>query len=153
MKTLTLIAVTLACLLTASPALAGGDVSGEPFQPIDAQAMIDACWDLTIEQRSGSNADAREGILLSDLCLEERIADQFEALFDPEVLSREEVAQELKAIRFAYGGLVWKLYNEHEGCPRGHCGTIYFTFHVSEVAHFMEGFLRKVVDQRNEYKR
>ena len=142
----------LAWLLIASPALAGGDDSTGPFEPIDAQALIDACWDATYEQRLASNADAREGIFLSALCLEERILDQLDALFDPETLPRQEAAAQLKSIRDSYAGLTWKLYNEHEGCPFGHCGTIFYTAHVSAVARLMEDLLRKAVDQRNRYK-
>jgi len=145
--------VSLACLLLASPALAGGlEQPAEPFEPIDAQALIDACWEMTYEQRLASNADAREGIFLSALCLEERILDQLDALFDPETLSRQEAAAQLKSIRDSYAALTWKLYNEHEGCPFGHCGTIFYTAHVSAVARFMEDLLRKAVDQRNRYE-
>src|SRR3546814_981589 len=139
MKMTALRLVNLAWLLCASPAFAGGlETSSGPFKPIDAQALIDACWDMTYEKRLASNADAREGIFLSALCLEERILDQFDALFDPAVLPRQEAAERLKTMRDSYAGLAWKLYNEHEGCPFGHCGTIFYTFHVSAVARFME---------------
>ncbi|HIC81211.1 MAG TPA: hypothetical protein EYH07_15030 [Kiloniellaceae bacterium] len=130
-----------------SPTMAGG---GEPFEPIDAQPMIDACWAQTYELRAGSTADAREGILRSVLCLEERVLDQFEVLFSPTVLTREEAAKQLDTIRMSYGGLYWKLYNEHQGCL--FCGTQHHTSHVSALARLMEQILHAAVDQRNRYK-
>lgn len=130
-----------------SPTMAGG---GEPFEPIDAQAMIDACWDKTYELRAGSTADAREGILRSVLCLEEWILDQFEVLFSLTVLTRGEAAKQLDTIRMSYGGLYWKLYNEHQGCTI--CGTQHHTSHVSALARLMEQILHAAVDQRNRYE-
>src|SRR3546814_250117 len=152
MKMKALRLVSLAWLLCASSAFAGGlETSSEPFEPIDAQALIDACWDMTYQKRLDVYA-AREGILLSVLCLEERVADQMEALVDPVSLSREEAAQHLRAVRMAYGVLVWKIYNAHKRCPRESCGVIYQSAHVGAVAHLMESLLRDVVKQRNELK-
>lgn len=124
--------------------------SEERFQRLNAQAMIDACWDETRELRAGSTADAREGILLSALCLEERILDQFEMLFAPGVLTRDDAADHLKTIRKSYGSLYWKLYNEHQGCDA--CGTQYHTVHVDAYSRLLEQILRDAVDQRNQYK-
>jgi hypothetical protein len=141
--------ISLAWLLLASPAFAGGvETVAEPFEPIDAQPMIDACWKKTYEQRMDVFA-AREGILVSVLCLEERIVEQLDALVPQESLSREEAAQQLKATRMAYGLLVWKIYNEHRRCPR-ECGVIDQSAHVSAVAGLMEDLLRTIVEQRNE---
>jgi len=150
MKASNLIGATLVWLLAASPALAdGNEYAGAPFQTIDAQAMIDACWEMTYEERSDIYT-AREGILLSALCLEDRIVDQLEALVAPEYLPREEAAKNLEAVRMAYGSLIWKLYNEHKRCPRRSCGMFYQSLHVEAVAEFMESLLRKIVRQRNE---
>ena len=137
----------LLCLFLSSPATAGG---GGPFEPVDSDAMIGACWDETYEFRAGTTVDAREGILLSALCLEEHILDQFEVLFPPSVLTREEAAKHLEAIRTSYGSLYWKLYNEHRGC--GFCGTQHYTSHVAAHARLMEQILRAAVDQRNRYR-
>lgn len=134
-------------LYATTPAFAEGV---GPSERLDAQAMIDACWDETHELRSGSTANAREGILLSALCLEERILDQFEVLFSPTVLTRDEAAAQLESIRRSYGGLYWKLYNAHQGC--GACGTQYHTMHVDAHARLMERILRDAIDQRNQYK-
>lgn len=152
MKALKLVATAFACLMTVSPALAEGEKdSGGPFQPIDAQPMIDACWEATYEQRLDVYA-AREGILLSALCLEDRIVEQIEALVPPESLSSDQAAQHLRDTRMAYGLLVWKIYNAHKRCPRDNCGVIYQTAHVSAVATLMESLLRETVKQRNELK-
>ena len=112
--------------------------------------MIDACWEETYGLRSGTTAEAREGILLSALCLEERILDQFEVLFSPNTLTREDAAKQLEAVRMSFGGLYWKLYNEHQGCV--FCGTQYHTSHVVAHARLMEMLLRDAVAQRNRYK-
>lgn len=144
--------VSLAWLLLASPALAGGqEAPAEPFEPIDAQPLIDACWEKTYEQRLDVFA-AREGILISVLCIEERIVEQLDALVPQGSLSREDAAQQLKATRMAYGLLVWKIYNAHKQCPRNSCGVIYQSAHVSAVARLMEDLLRSIVEQRNELK-
>ena len=147
MKRLTHLVAAATFLLLPPPAVAGG---GEPLEPVDADAMIGACWDETHELRAGTTVEAREGILLSALCLEEHILDQFEVLFPPPVLTREEAAKHLEAIRTSYGSLFWKLYNEHRGC--GFCGTQHYTSHVAAHARLMEQILRAAVDQRNRYK-
>ena len=147
MKHLRFLCAFLSWLLTTTPTLADGE---EPFEPLDAHAMIDACWERTNELRAGSTAEAREGILLSALCLEERILDQFEALFSPSVLARDETAKQLETIRMSYGGLYWKLYNAHQGCST--CGTQYHTFHVDAHARLMEQILRDAVEQRKQYR-
>jgi len=140
----------LVSLLIASPTLAGGDDGTGPFEPIDAQALIDACWEMTDEQRLDVFA-AREGILISVLCLEDRIVEQLEALVPPDSLSKEEAAQHLEATRMGYGRLVWMVYNEHRRCPAS-CGVIYQSAHVSAVARVMEDLLRMIVEQRNRFE-
>ncbi|GAB4390991.1 MAG: hypothetical protein Tsb0032_00260 [Kiloniellaceae bacterium] len=100
MGSLMSVLAALACLLAVTPALAQSDDPGEPFQPIDAQAMIDACWEATHELRMDVFG-ARQGILDSALCLEERIVEQLEALVPQDSFSREEAAEQLRATRMA----------------------------------------------------
>lgn len=143
--------VAVAWLLVSSPALAGGDDSpGAPFQPLDAQAMIDACWAMTYEQRLGSTVDTREGIFASVVCLEEQILAQFAALLPPTTLSRLTAAHKLETIREAYTDLYWHIYNENKGC--GFCPTQYYSSDLSAWADVLERMLRDTVEQRNRYK-
>ena len=139
----------LAYLLTAAPALAGGN-RPEPYEPIDAQAMIDACWEITYEQRLGSTAATREGIFDSVTCLEERILEQFAALFPATVLSRETAARKLEATRETYTDIYWHIYNENKGCR--FCPTQYYSSDLSAWADVLERMLKDAVRQRNRYK-
>jgi len=151
MKALKLIAAALAWLLTATPVLAGGfNSSTEPFEPIDAQALIDACWDMTYQQRLGSTVDTRDGIFDSVICLEERILDQFDALFPPSVLSRETATKELETTREAYTNLYWHIYNENKGCRI--CPTQYYSSDLIAWSRVLERMLRDAAEQRNRYK-
>lgn len=147
MKLLIYLCALSVWLLTTTPPSAGGV---EPFEPIDAQTIIDTCWEETYDLRAGTTADAREGILLSVLCLEERILEQFEVLFSPGDLTKEEAAAQLETIRMSYGTLYWKLYNEHQGCV--FCGTQYYSIHLSALSRILETLLRDAVDQRNQYR-
>ena len=130
-----------------SPTIAGGE---EPFEPIDAQAMIDACWDETYEKRLGTTVDMREGISQSVLCLEDRVLDQLKVLWSSTVFPPERVAEELTNLRNTYGDLYWRLYNEHEGCTP--CGTMYRTYDVTAEARLLEQVLRDAVERRNKYE-
>ncbi len=140
----------IACIWLISPtaAVAGGE---EPFEAIDAEAMINTCWDTTYTLRSGSTADMRQGISETVLCLQANLLDQLEALWSPKIFPPEAVMEELNSLRGIYGDLYWRLYNEHEGCAP--CGTIYRTFDVSAEARLLEQLLRDAVAQRNKYRR
>jgi hypothetical protein len=151
MKVFKLIAGVLTWLLTATPVLAGGsDSATEPFEPIDAQALIDACWDMTDQQRLGSTVDTRDGIFDSVICLEERILDQFDALFPPSVLSREVAAKELETTRQTYTNLYWHIYNENKGCRI--CPTQYYSSDLIAWSRVLERMLSDAAEQRNRYK-
>jgi hypothetical protein len=151
MKVFKLIAGVLTWLLTATPVLAGGsDSATEPFEPIDAQALIDACWDMTDQQRLGSTVDTRDGIFDSVICLEKRILDQFDALFPPSVLSREVAAKELETTRQTYTNLYWHIYNENKGCRI--CPTQYYSSDLIAWSRVLERMLSDAAEQRNRYK-
>lgn len=150
MRIFKLVAMTLAWFLATSPVLAGGDDSEENFQPVDAQAMIDACWEITYQRRLGSTVDTREGIFDSVVCLEERILEQFAALFPPTILSRETAARKLETTREIYTDLYWYIYNENKGCRI--CPTQYYSSDLSAWADVLERMLKDAVGQRNRYK-
>ena len=119
----------------------------------DADTIIKKCWDKSEKLRStGNTNDARAGNLESALCLEKAIVDNAADFIDPSSLTRKQIAEKMKQIRFALGGFYWSLYNEHKGCPFPSCGTIFYSFHNSLLAHAYEEILRNVIDQRKQYK-
>ena len=123
--------------------------------------MIKACWDATLEQRSSPvTGHIYDGILDSVLCLEDRIVDQFK-VFNPNLTSPlapedkrptvEKVREKLREIRTSAGTLYRWIYNANPGCTP-HCGTMYYTFHLSETATIYEKMLKTIVAQRIEYE-
>ncbi len=137
-------------LAVGAPAAMAG---AEPFQPIDAEALIKPCWDLSEEKRSsGVTATMRQGALDTVLCLEKVILDQVEILFpDGQNLSRAQAEKKLERLGSAIQTFYWPLYNGHVGC-KGFCGTMWQVFHLAKNAHVLEGVIRDIVDQRNQYK-
>ncbi len=143
--------LALSFFLLVTPWAAGSGRADE--EGIDAQALIDACWAISLEDRSsGVTAQMRRGALKSVLCLEEVILDQVEILFpDGEYLSREQAAEKLEQLRFAAGSLYWSIYNENIACDPS-CGTYWHDLHLHGNAHILEHMLREVVRVRNMYE-
>ncbi len=137
-------------LAVSAPASMAG---AEPFQPIDAKALIKPCWDLSEEKRSsGVTATMRQGALDTVLCLEKVILDQVEILLpDGQNLSRAQAEEKLERLRFALGSFYWSIYNGHIGC-KGFCGTMWHTAHLNKIAHVLEGVIGDMADQRNQYR-
>ncbi len=137
-------------LAVGAPAAMAG---AEPFQTIDAEALIKPCWDLSEEKRSsGVTATMRQGTLDTVLCLEKVILDQVEILFpDGKYLSRAQAEKKLERLRFAIQTFYWSLYNEHTGCKH-FCGTMWQVFHLPKIAHVLEQIIRDIAHQRNQYK-
>ncbi len=117
----------------------------------EAQKLIDECWAASLEKRStGGTPEIREGILDTVLCLEGIIEDQFK-LYPKHVTAPGEVKERLKALRFAGGKLYWYIYNGNPGCNPA-CGTMYYTFHLSELARILERMIQEMIHQRVKYK-
>ena len=143
------LALSAFLLFTPSPADAGGpDEEG-----IDAQALIDACWAISLEDRSsGVTAEMRRGALKSVLCLEQAILDQVEILFpDGEYLSREQAAEKLEQLRFAAGSLYWSIYNGNIACDPS-CGTMWHVMHLASHAQILEQMIRDIAYVRNYHR-
>ena len=144
------VAILVGALPSHAP-LAGGN----PFEPIDAQPLIDACLALSKEDRdSGVTARMRSGGARSIGCLQGVIRDQAEALFDEESLNSLDLEEQLTKIRKGYQTLYWAIYNDHRACrfPRMECGTFYHVFHLGEHSSLLEKIIRDMVEQRNEYR-
>ncbi len=118
----------------------------------DAQALIDACWAMSLAKRSSvNNPKIREGILDTVLCLEDVIADQYSYFgYSESILTRKELREKLEALRHSVGRLYWVIMNENPGCIPT-CGTIKHTRHLSEVADVLERMIRTMIEQRKEY--
>ena len=156
MKTMSRMILHLSGLLLCISLTVGvpaGMAGAEPFQPIDAKALIKPCWDLSEKKRaSGVTARMRQGTLDTVLCLEKVILDQVEILFPDGInLSRAEAEEKLERLRFAVGSFYWSLYNGHKGCD-GFCGTMWQVLHLAKNADFLEQMIRDIADQRNRYK-
>ena len=146
-KTLWL-AVILLTMETIQPGQAGSAAKEIP----DAQALIDACWTISLEDRSSGNTPRmRNGALETVLCLEKVILDQVDILFpDGKYMSRKKAQEHLVQISFGLGKLYWSIYNEHIGCDIS-CGTMFHVMHLPPIADALEDMIRVMISQRQEY--
>ncbi|MDA1189634.1 MAG: hypothetical protein O2854_08180 [Chloroflexi bacterium] len=128
------------------------EAGGAPeFQPIDAEALIKECWDLSEQKRaSGVTAVMREGTLETVSCLEGLIAAQAAEMFAPDIVSGETASTMARDITSSVGKLYWHIYNDHVGCFPA-CGTMYYLFPSALVADVLEKIIRDMVAQRNDY--
>jgi len=127
----------------------------------DAQALIDGCWEISLEKRSTpTTAIIREGILDTVLCLENVVVDQFRLYNprlslprdnDPKTTTIDKVGKKLEELRFSAGGLYWWIFTDNPGCDPT-CGTMKHTFHLSENARILERMIRIMIEQRKEYR-
>ena len=144
-----LVLLVLTAAVASSHAKAGGN---EPFEPIDAKALIDACWAISQDKRdSGVTALMRQGGAMSVRCLKDVILDQAQAMLEPQVLSRRQVKEKLDKIGNAYGSLYWSIFNEHRKCSRW-CGTDRHVYHLARYGGLLEKIIQDMVNERNEVK-
>ena len=124
---------------------------GEPWQKLDAQPIIDRCWQLSEEDRdSGVTSRMRNSTFNTIDCLKSAISENTSAIIANYLYSKEEIDKDLSAIIKGNGRFYWNLNNSHKGC-RSSCGTMYHTFHAAEIAGRLEKILRDVIEKRNEY--
>ncbi len=143
------LALSAFLLFTPSAANAGGaDEKG-----IDAQALIDACWAISLEDRSsGVTGRMRHGAAKTVRCLEDVILDQVEILFpDGEYLSREQAKQKLDALAEAVQTMYWSIYNENIACDPS-CGTMWHPMHLASHAQILEQMIRDIAYVRNYHR-
>ena len=143
------LALSAFLLFTPSPADAGGpDEEG-----IDAQALIDACWAISLEDRSsGVTGRMRHGAAKTVRCLEDVILDQVEILFpDGEYLSREQAKQKLDALAEAVQTMYWSIYNGNIACDPS-CGTMWHVMHLASHAQILEQMIRDIAYVRNYHR-
>ena len=117
---------------------------------IDADVIIQACWDAPKEARGGdrSTADMRKDTLDTIDCLEDAIYDQIEPLFpDGRFMPRVCVEDTLEMLRLVIHRFYWTLYNENEKCNPS-CGTMWHPMHLAAHADILEEILQDIVALR-----
>jgi len=119
------------------------------FEPIDAQVLIDHCWKISLELRSGSTRDARFGFIESLTCLRKTIVEQIVPMMEPGDLTPAYAEWMLIEMAAPYGETFHELYNAHKHCD---CGTINHNIDVWAVTQLYEMLLRDVVNQRNKLR-
>ncbi len=144
-------ALLVAVLWTVAPAWAGG-IEAAPEVP-NADELIKACWDKSLELRSSQNTeDQREGHWVTAQCLRDQILENAKAMFiGRDQYFDEWIHDKLFAAEKGYGGFMWGIYNDHSGC-KPFCGTIFHSFHNWELAKLYEHMLKTVIDQRKKYR-
>lgn len=152
MKAFQLIGAIVLWFLTASPALAGGnEYSGEPFEPIDAQAIIDDCWSKSEELRSlGTIAEYGYGLNITHSCMEEAVLEQINSWLLPEFTESAEA--HLHALRELHGDLYFRIYSKNRYCSRS-CGLLTGMRYIEHYLQFLETILRDIAAERNYRER
>jgi hypothetical protein len=153
-----LCALCVACLLvSAFPAWGQGNhgdrAQKQAWAEARAQEVIDACWALSLEDRSsGVTARMRRGALESSQCMRKHILFLSEnVLFSKSPDTQRRVKESLEQVHSGIGGFYWEIYNNHDACDL-HCGTMYMIFHNNEVAKTMERILKDSYMHINQYK-
>lgn len=139
----------LAWLLVTTPAHAGGDADTGPFVPIDAQQLIDACWQETNRQRTSGEAGEEESVAYLLECHRSHVLRLTDRMFDPEVLSRREIERILFEIHHNTGQFYSYLFHAHKGC--GCDDDLDVTSDLAMVKAY-DRLLRHVGYQYNHYR-
>lgn len=140
-----------------APSWAGGNPGERP----DADAMIKACYDRTIGKAAWTTSAHREASVDFNLCLEERIIDQFRVFrpdlkfyFEPDDnrSTVEKARKQLEKLRAPIQGLYGWIYKANPGCNPS-CGTQYDAIHLFANGRVLRQMLKDIVQQRidNEF--
>ena len=150
MKPFNLIATALACLLTASPALAGGD-RPDPYELIDAQSVIDSC-------RNGNNpGNQSDGLKVREkkagdrgVCYVAEILRLMEPMFDNGVFSREAAENLLLKMHDPAFEFYAHVLTYHRKCPCGDDAEVAFRLAAQQP---FESILMGIGEIRKDYSR
>ena len=72
-------------------------------------------------------------------------------MFEPNILSRQDVRDKLRKISEGYQTLYWSIYNEHKRCGV-ECGTDREVYHLGAYTALLEDIIRDMVRERNFMK-
>jgi hypothetical protein len=137
-------------ILLLSPAQATDNDDRETaFEPIDAQELIDHCWEISYELRLGSTRSTRHGFIETLTCLRKTIVEQTIPMFEPDSWSPAYAEWLLIKMAEPYAEFFDRLYNDHKHC---FCGTQYHNIDLWAVSNLYETVLRDVIDERNKYQ-
>lgn len=149
LATLTLGALAVWLALSSPSRAADGARSDGTYSEVDAQEIIDHCWDISLELRSGSTNSMYYGFVETIICLKTQIIELAAPMFEPDVLSRARIEWLLIEMTHPTGELSRRLYNDHKKC---YCGTLVANSALWGIAELYEQILRDVVSQRNAYR-
>jgi len=137
-------------IIFSSPASADDISDAEAaFEAIDAQKLIDHCWGISFELRSGGTRSTRHGFIETLTCLRKTIVEQTIPMFKPDSWSPAYAEWLLIKMAVPYEEFFDRLYNDHKHC---FCGTLYANIDLWAVSQLYETVLRDVVDERNRYQ-
>ncbi|WP_148560863.1 hypothetical protein [Magnetospira sp. QH-2] len=116
----------------------------------DADTAIKTCWRKSEQLRSGSTDEAREGFVMTVLCLEEEIVRNSLEFIYQGVENEDSLRAKFRAIRLVFTEFYWNLYNENNACMPS-CGTQYYSAQLHQLSKIYEKILKDVIHQRNQY--
>jgi len=150
MKLTKLFVPALACLLTAEPALAGGN-RPDPFDPIDAQAVIDACRNSSSPGDKASSFDDRKAAVYRiEECYEDAIIRLIGPMFDPNVFSSKDAKRLLRNMSNPVYRFYGYVYAWHRKCDCGEDAEIAFLLAALKP---YDHILRSIEEVRDDYSR
>ena len=136
----------ISLLLSPAQAEDNGEQPAAAFTPINAQELIDYCWDISLGLRSRSTRETRFGFIETVTCLRKTIVEQIVPMMEPGDLTPAYAEWMLIEMAGPYADFFDKLYNAHKHC---YCGTVNHNIDVWAVTQLYEMLLRDVIDQRN----
>ena len=147
MKPINFAAAALACLLTASPALAGGDDGTGPFEPFVPEPIIADCWQRSDELRSSGYIEYYgDGLDITLACMKAGVLEQIDAWLLPEF--SENAAAHLDALEDLHDQLYYRIYAENRYCTRS-CGLLPSMVYIENYIEFLEKVLRDIAEEKN----
>ena len=121
---------------------------GANKQEIDAQEIVNHCWDISSALRSGSTNSMYLGFVETIICFKTKVVELAAPMFDPDIMSPARIEWLLTEMAHPYGEFFERLHNDHKKC---YCGTLVANSRLWGIAELYEQVLRDVVAQRNAH--
>lgn len=146
-------AILIAIFLTTGPALGGGNGDRKVKIP-DAQALIDECWAISLDQRSTGNTRLHVlGHERTIQCLENVALSELAMIFDQKNgLSRKAAQERLRSLTHAANHVYVPIFNDNKFCG-SNCGMANAIAHLPEAARVLEQVIRTTFALRAAYER
>ena len=150
MKLTKLLAPALVCLLTATPAMAGGNRPA-PYEPIDAQAIIESCKSNNDPGDRSDSLKTRE-MKAGDrgVCYVAEILRLMEPMFDQGVFPREAAERLLLKMHDPAFTFYAHILTYHRKCPCGDDAEVAFRLAAQQP---FESILMSIGEIREDYSR